>query len=31
MEKHRVGDIVTIETLRDNKTSRFNVELTETQ
>jgi S1-C subfamily serine protease len=31
MEKHRVGDIVTIETLRDNKTLRFNVELTETQ
>ena len=31
MEKHRVGDIVTIETLRDNKTLRFKVELTETQ
>ena len=31
MEKHRVGDIVTIETLRDSKTLRFNVELTDTQ
>lgn len=31
MEKHRVGDIVSIETTRGNRTLNFDVELTETQ
>ena len=31
MEKHRVGDTVTIETRRAGKTLSFDVELTESQ
>jgi S1-C subfamily serine protease len=31
MEKHRVGDEVTIETIRAGKPLRFDVELTESQ